>query len=530
MFSTLTIAAFLLLLTGLGVLLILRFIPLTILQAVRSKSSTKTELNLSGWIPLICIGHVVGLVVVAWLIYLFASLFRNFEDALGLGILCCSIFSLLSAFLFLCSVKRISSEDLYLGLKPILIDLLPIAVLSIVFGFFVLDSMSVDTGTLKLGSGIGMNDRLTHIPLVRSFSFGQNIPAFNPLFSGSPLNYHFFFYFLAGVLEYLGLRLDSAFNLISLTTNIALIGMIYTLGVIISGYRLAGFVATCLFLFRSSFSFLIVIFQKTNLEIEPLINLLKNFKGFIAAGYREGFWNQKVLVDQRHFPFSMVIFSLLILWLIRALSSAEQNERTASVDKLSIGNLKYLSYMIKAAFKSEALVIGILIGISSFVTGNLVIASLLVVGVAFLILPQRVEVITLAAAIFFSSLACKIIILGYEDSGLIFRLRIGFLAKSQNIFEIAYYYLKTFGFLFPVIILGIVRLSIPARKLALCVAAPLIFANLFQIHPDNEVNHKYVTYSILVLNCFAASYVVGLIIDQRRIIKFLGVVLFLFSQ
>jgi hypothetical protein len=48
------------------------------------------------------------------------------------------------------------------------------------------------------------SDFASHIPLIRSFSFGNNFPPQYPLFSGPPIKYHFLFYAFVGLLEKLG--------------------------------------------------------------------------------------------------------------------------------------------------------------------------------------------------------------------------------------------------------------------------------------------------------------------------------------
>src|SRR5574340_918749 len=57
------------------------------------------------------------------------------------------------------------------------------------------------------------SDFASHIPLIRSFSLGNNFPPEYPIFPGEPIRYHFLFYLLVGLLEKAGLRIDWALNL-----------------------------------------------------------------------------------------------------------------------------------------------------------------------------------------------------------------------------------------------------------------------------------------------------------------------------
>src|SRR5438309_1368384 len=67
----------------------------------------------------------------------------------------------------------------------------------------------------------------SHIPLIRSFSFGNNFPPQLPLFPGSPIRYHYLFYAFVGLLEKAGLRIDFALNIPSALGFTFLIMIIY---------------------------------------------------------------------------------------------------------------------------------------------------------------------------------------------------------------------------------------------------------------------------------------------------------------
>src|SRR3989338_4090020 len=67
----------------------------------------------------------------------------------------------------------------------------------------------------------------SHIPLIRSFSFGSNFPTEYPLFPGQPINYHFLFYFFVGLIEKAGVPIDYALNIPSAIGFSGLILFIY---------------------------------------------------------------------------------------------------------------------------------------------------------------------------------------------------------------------------------------------------------------------------------------------------------------
>ena len=74
----------------------------------------------------------------------------------------------------------------------------------------------------ELYSGFSVyGDYAPHTAMMRSFSKGNNFPTEYPHFGGQDVKYHFMFQFLVGNLEFLGIRLDFAYNIESV---LALLG------------------------------------------------------------------------------------------------------------------------------------------------------------------------------------------------------------------------------------------------------------------------------------------------------------------
>ena len=94
-----------------------------------------------------------------------------------------------------------------------------------------------------------------HLAMMRSFSQGMNFPTVYPFFSGEGIRYHFLFQFLCGNLEFLGLRMDWAFNLPSLISYTLSLLLLHSLATRLTGHRATGVLAIIFFLFRSYFGF-----------------------------------------------------------------------------------------------------------------------------------------------------------------------------------------------------------------------------------------------------------------------------------
>lgn len=70
-------------------------------------------------------------------------------------------------------------------------------------------------------------DYAPHTAMMRSFSRGNNFPTQYPHYGGQDVKYHFMFQFLVGNLEYLGLRLDLGYNLVSILSLAGFLMVLY---------------------------------------------------------------------------------------------------------------------------------------------------------------------------------------------------------------------------------------------------------------------------------------------------------------
>ena len=91
--------------------------------------------------------------------------------------------------------------------------------------------------------------------LIQSFAVGHNFPTEYPHFSGDRIRYHFLFYFQAGNLEFLGLDPAWSLNLLSITTLVAMLVIVMTLGEVLFNSRAVGRLGSLLFFFFGSLSY-----------------------------------------------------------------------------------------------------------------------------------------------------------------------------------------------------------------------------------------------------------------------------------
>lgn len=169
------------------------------------------------------------------------------------------------------------------------------------------------------------SDFASHIPLIRSFSFGDNFPIQYPLFSGPPIHYHFLFFLLAGVLEKIGFRIDFALNIPSIVGFTSLLLMIYFFAKKLFSSKTVGVLSVIFFLFNGSLSFLSFI------KLHPLSNsfiseIMSNISFPSFGPYDQSivsaFWNLNIYTNQRHLALSYAI-SLFLIYLVLKLREKE---------------------------------------------------------------------------------------------------------------------------------------------------------------------------------------------------------------
>ncbi len=153
-------------------------------------------------------------------------------------------------------------------------------------------------------------DMGAHIPYIRSFSSDVNFPFQIPFYASSKIPYHFMFNFFTGILEYSGLRLDVAYNLLSSLTFASLYFIFLDFGNIIFKKRFVGFLA--FFLFFSPFNFSFFSLINTNI-LNIWRNQQYNFSSFLGENTVGNFLYINTYLNQRHLLFSLAVSLIFIL-------------------------------------------------------------------------------------------------------------------------------------------------------------------------------------------------------------------------
>lgn len=349
-------------------------------------------------------------------------------------------------------------------------------------------------------------DYAPHTAMMRSFSRGNNFPTQYPHFGGEDVKYHFMFQFLVGNLEYLGLRIDVAYNLVSVFSLLGFLMILYCLAERITGSGKAGVLTVVFFFFRSSLSFFRYVWE--HLRAGDLIRTLSENTSFIGYTPNEdwGLWNFNVYLNQRHLAFGLLIASLG-LWIY-----LDWTEAGCAHEERGLVWLKN-RFFTKTAWKSRnmerALAVGMLLGLTAFWNGAAVIGALLILmGLAVFSDGKLDYLVTALTAVLFSVLQTKIFIWG---SAVETSFYWGFLAEDKSLAGVLWYLIQMSGIFF--VGAAVLFFCLKKRFHRAVLASflfPLVFAFCMSLTPDVTVNHKYIMISYAFLAIFWAWAVTAL--------------------
>ena len=349
-------------------------------------------------------------------------------------------------------------------------------------------------------------DYAPHTAMMRSFSLGDNFPTQYPHFGGEDVKYHFMFQFLVGNLEYLGIRIDIAYNMLSVFALLGFLMILYSIGRRITGIGAAGVVTVALFFFRSSFTFFRYLWE--HLRSGDLLRTLAENTSFIGYTPNEdwGLWNFNVYLNQRHLAFGLLI-AALVLWYYLDLVEAGCSHSE-----------KGLAWMKNRLFSAEAwkmrnpegaLAAGLALGLTAFWNGAAVIGGLLILlGFAVFSDGKLDYLATAVTAVLFSVLQSKVFIRGSAvEAGFYW----GFISEDKSPAGVLWFLIQMSGIFFAgaVLLLPLLKKRLH-RVLTVSCLFPVVFAFCFSLTPDITVNHKYIMISYAFLAVLWAGVLTGL--------------------
>lgn len=510
------------------------------------RSLSGKTVKIARWMIIFPASFLIGTLILTWCVYIAAYLFRNTGRPLYYGnMTVVLLFTIIVAVLLYGESYKKKEEGLkaflFSGTKSLeygfALITLAIAAFMMIFTFHVKDN------NLIIGLSV-FSDFSPHMAMIRSFSHGLNFPTEYPFFADGTVRYHFMFQFLAGNLEFLGLRFDWAFNIPSILGYVSFVILLFVVAVVITGRKAVGILTCVLFFFRSSFAFFTylkdVLVTPSNLK-QLLIKILYTDE-FIGKTQNEnwGFWNQNVFLNQRHFAFALGIMVLIILAvypLFREMLAnlADCKKLAVKKDDYSFDASKHAvvpGKVEKFLFCKEAWIprsfvqpvfIGLLLGLLGFWNGAVVFATLPVLFILAIMSSCRLEYLIIAVLAVGISYMETSFFIGDGSSVVKPLITTGFIAANKSIVGIATYLIELLGLLPFVIAAALGKPPKGTRWLCLSFIAPMVFVFTIQLTPDIGVNHKYVMIAVLLLDILAADFLLKLF--RARFTKVLAVLL-----
>ena len=340
-------------------------------------------------------------------------------------------------------------------------------------------------------------DYAPHTAMMRSFSMGENFPTQYPHFGGEDVKYHFMFQFLVGNLEFLGLRLDIAYNLVSVFSLLGFLIFLCQMAMRITGSFAAGAWALVLFFFRSGITFFRFLWE--HFQSGDLWKALSENTEFLGYTTNEnwGLWNFNVYLNQRHLAFGLLITGIVI-WVF-----FDYLEEGAAHEEKGFAWIKGRLFA-KEAWQcrnlEKALLLGMILGLTSFWNGAAVIGGLLILlGFAAFSDGKLDYGIMAAVTVFFSVLQSRIFVRGSVMSPAI---QWGFLAEDKSLAGVIWYLIQISGFFVVGLAMLVFWLRRRERAMLVSFLFPLFFAFFMSLTPDINVNHKYIMISWAFLTVF----------------------------
>ena len=436
-----------------------------------------------------------GVLMLTWAVYIISWMFSvcaGAEHPLFYGnLLVMTVATLVLAVLFKKKKKNIFpvAEGMLTRKWILRKEIILFTVVTVFVTWMMFYVFHMKDGILYSGFSV-FGDYAPHTAMMRSFSRGNNFPTQYPHYGGQDVKYHFMFQFLVGNLEYLGLRIDIGYNLVSILSLTGFLMILYAISYRMFHSFCAGASALVFFFFRSGTAFWQYLWE--HFRAGDLVETLRANTSFIGYTTNEnwGLWNFNVYLNQRHLAFGLLMVSaavwIFMEWLEAGCSHSENGivwigKRIFSKDAWAGRNVK------------SAVLLGVFLGLTAFWNGAALIGGLLILaGMAVFSDGKLDYAICAALAVFFSELQSKLFV-----SGSVMSLSFywGFLAENKSLVGVIGYLAEISGFFFVGLVVTVVFLKRKERAVLFGFLLPLVFAFLVSLTPDINVNHKYVMIS-----------------------------------
>ena len=441
-------------------------------------------------------------------------------------------------------------SNLYLTRPPgsSIADWLLIAGYVVLVSWMMFASFNTKAGKLLIANP-EYSDFGPNTALIQSFAVGHNFPTEYPHFSGDRIRYHFLFYFQAGNLEFLGLDPAWSLNLLSITTLLAMLVIVMTLGEVLFNSRAVGRLGSLLFFFFGYLSY--VPFLQKQASVRAAIEAITHQRDYLQTifpyrGEAWGTWSQVTYLNQRHFATAIGIFLLVLVFLVvryravaakRAEARASANTTIAqpgdspdtgsmpiSVNPGATEDVPELQTEMPAvaavtepsqgtgitrdpflATLPSFIFSGALLGLLPMFNSAVFLAAAAVLGLLFILFPLRLQMLALAITAGLIALPQMLYLsTGSGRAQMPRLLHWGYTLDHPTAENVLKYLGFTFGFKWLLIALALILASSLQRRVFLAALSLIGVAFSFQFTIEVLANQKFLHIWVIIANLFVA--------------------------
>src|SRR6266480_3515865 len=425
-------------------------------------------------------------------------------------------------------------------------DWLLIAGYVVLVSWMMFASFNTKAGKLQIANP-EYSDFGPNTALMQSFAVGHNFPTEYPHFSGDRIRYHFLFYFQAGNLEFLGLDPAWSLNLLSITTLVAMLVIVMTLGEVLFNSRAVGRLGSLLFFFFGSLSY--VPFLRKQASVRGAFEAITHVREYLPTifpyrGDAWGTWSQVTYLNQRHFASAIGILLLVLVFLViryRAVAAKRAKARAAtqtmtdqpnglpdtapvSVSANPSGDVRESQIEMpsvsvatqsteETAITAEPFIAtlppflfsGALLGLLPMWNSAVFIAAAAILGLLFILCPRRLQMLALAVTAGLIALPQMVFLAtGSARAQMPKLLHWGYTIDHPTALNVVKYLGFIFGFKWLLIALALVFATNLQRRFFLAVFSLLAVAFCFQFTIESLANQKFFHIWVIIVNLFVA--------------------------
>ena len=509
------------------------------LWCLGGKSYEGKQIRVPAFMVIIPFAGFAGTMIISWMTYIPACVLRNVSQPLTTAdIIACAVALLFDIAVFYFKRKSFFRSFLSIFKNCGITEIIVIILSTVIGSLIMISAFYLKDNEYYVGMSV-FGDFATHLDMIRSFAYGDNFPTQYSHFAGADLKYHFMYQFFVGNLEHLGMRLDIAFNLPSIFFFTSVCMLLYAYAVKLSGRKAVGLISVILFLFRSSPAFWLFV-SRAGSSFGEVYSALSDNLVFIGETQNEswGLYNLNVFTNQRHFCVGLTgMLSALILLTencfamkARMTGIVESRNEPAKSAENPTGLEKIIDNIRRFIFNKDAwlpkntamaVALGVLLGLSGFFNGAVLIGCLLVLFVLAFAADRRLEyLITAVLAVAISSVEAAYFVSGSVTD---LRWQPGYLAEQKNLPGMIFFLCMLFGLAFFIVLVTFLLSDAFRRWLIISFAVPVFFAMCFQMTTDVNVNHKYMLIGAMLCTIPIAAMLCRMW-EKRNIIMQLAVV------